>query len=263
MFGLSVAAFYFPDYADYPKVTAADDGNVVSPLSFRELSAHAVRHRKGSPGGGGPHQGPQGRRLKQWGNIVPPFHWIATDRSGESIVIEPVGGKLVIHENPLGVITNSPTFDWHMTNLRNFIYLNPAQRAARQAGQNRVHAAWPRLRPRRHARGLHPPFPLRPARPSFRNRSSPMATGRDAVLQAFHILNQFDIPQGASIGMADGKPEADITQATIVADLKALKLYVTNYSSRRIKMIDLNRVDFGERKVRPNRPADRGKPLMI
>lgn len=76
-----------------------------------------------------------------------------------------------------------------------------------------------------------------------------MATGRDAVLQAFHILNQFDIPQGASVGMVAGKPEADITQATIVADLKALKVYVTNYASRRIKMIDLNRVDFNDRKI--------------
>ena len=245
--GLSVAAFYFPDYADYPKVTAADDGNVVSPLSFvnylltRFATVKEVREAVGRIK-------VAGAKVKQWGNIVPPFHWIATDRSGESIVIEPVGGKLVIHENPLGVITNSPTFDWHMTNLRNFIYLNPLNVPPvkldkiefRQLGQGSGLGGMP---------GDFTP-PSRFVRAAVFSQSVfPMATGRDAVLQAFHILNQFDIPQGASIGMADGKPEADITQATIVADLKALKLYVTNYSSRRIKMIDLNRVDFGERKV--------------
>ena len=34
-------------------------------------------------------------------------------------------GKLKIFDNPLGVMTNSPAFDWHMTNLRNYIALNP------------------------------------------------------------------------------------------------------------------------------------------
>lgn len=41
------------------------------------------------------------------------------DKSGKSIVIEPVGGELKIYDAPLGVMTNSPPFDWHMTNLRN------------------------------------------------------------------------------------------------------------------------------------------------
>ena len=245
--GLSVAAFYFPDYAEYPEVTGADDGNVVSPLYFvnylltRCASVKEVREAAGRVK-------VAGAKLKEWGGIVPPFHWIATDRSGASIVIEPVGGKLVIHENPLGVITNSPTFDWHMTNLRNFIYLNPLNVPPvkldkiefRQLGQGSGLGGMP---------GDFTP-PSRFVRAAVYSQSVfPMATGRDAVLQAFHILNQFDIPQGASVGMVEGKREADITQATLVADLKALKLYVTNYASRRIKMIDLNRVDFSGSKV--------------
>ena len=43
------------------------------------------------------------------------------DATGKSIVIEYVGGQLHVHDNPLGVLTNSPSFDWHMTNLRNYI----------------------------------------------------------------------------------------------------------------------------------------------
>ena len=38
-------------------------------------------------------------------------------------MIEPIEGTLVTHENPIGVFTNSPNFDWHMTNLRNYINL--------------------------------------------------------------------------------------------------------------------------------------------
>src|SRR5947199_10381921 len=55
-----------------------------------------------------------------WG-FAPEAHYIVHDATGKSIVIEYVGGKLNVHDNPLGVITNSPTFDWHMTNLRNYV----------------------------------------------------------------------------------------------------------------------------------------------
>ena len=33
------------------------------------------------------------------------------------MVIEPVGKILKIYDNPPGELTNSPTFEWHMTNL--------------------------------------------------------------------------------------------------------------------------------------------------
>jgi len=45
-------------------------------------------------------------------------------RVGQSPVIKFVGGKLNVYDAPLGVITNSPTFDWQMTNLRNYVNLS-------------------------------------------------------------------------------------------------------------------------------------------
>jgi choloylglycine hydrolase len=50
---------------------------------------------------------------------VPPLHFVVHDRTGKSIIIEPVDNVLKLHQNSVGVTTNSPTFDWHMTNLRN------------------------------------------------------------------------------------------------------------------------------------------------
>jgi len=52
--------------------------------------------------------------FEPWG-FAPEVHFIVQDASGQSIVIEYVGGKLNVHDNPLGVLTNSPAFDWHMT----------------------------------------------------------------------------------------------------------------------------------------------------
>lgn len=239
--GLSAGAFYFPDYAEYADVSGADDGNVVNPLYFinyvltQFATVDEVRKAVGSIK-------VAGAKMKEWGGIVPPFHWIVSDRSGASIVIEPIGGELVVHENPLGVITNAPTFDWHMTNLRNFIYLNPLnvppvelnEVEFKSLGQGSGLGGMP---------GDFTP-PSRFIRAVVYSQSMlPVATGNEAVLQAFHILNQFDIPRGAAAGIVEGKRESDITQATVVADLKSLKYYATNYNSRRIKMVDLKRID--------------------
>src|SRR5208282_2216741 len=48
-------------------------------------------------------------------------HYVVYDASGKSIVVEYTGGKLHVYDDPLGVITNSPAFDWQMTNLSNYV----------------------------------------------------------------------------------------------------------------------------------------------
>jgi choloylglycine hydrolase len=48
--------------------------------------------------------------LEQWG-FTPPVRMVVHDASGKSAVVEYVGGKLNVYDNPLGVITNSPGFD--------------------------------------------------------------------------------------------------------------------------------------------------------
>lgn len=48
-----------------------------------------------------------------WG-FTPPVHDIVNDDSGKSIVIESIGGKLHVHDNPLGILAKSPSFDWHI-----------------------------------------------------------------------------------------------------------------------------------------------------
>ena len=54
---------------------------------------------------------------------VAPLHWIFTDLSGKSLVVEQIKQGLNAYENPVGVLTNSPDFPWQMTNLRSYLSL--------------------------------------------------------------------------------------------------------------------------------------------
>lgn len=51
-----------------------------------------------------------------------PLHWIISDKN-ESITVESVKEGLRIYNNHVGVLTNNPPFDWHITNLANYINL--------------------------------------------------------------------------------------------------------------------------------------------
>ena len=51
------------------------------------------------------------------------LHWMISDKNS-SIVIEPLKNGLKIYENPVGVLTNNPTFDYHLMNLNNYMSLN-------------------------------------------------------------------------------------------------------------------------------------------
>ena len=49
-----------------------------------------------------------------------PLPWILADKE-QSVVLEPLEEGLKIHENPIGVLTNNPSFDYHMYNLANYM----------------------------------------------------------------------------------------------------------------------------------------------
>ncbi|HEX3765554.1 MAG TPA: linear amide C-N hydrolase [Kofleriaceae bacterium] len=60
-----------------------------------------------------------------------PFHFIATDARGASIVIEFVDGTMNVYPPSWGhgatsdgVLTNAPTYDWQRTNLQSYAHLS-------------------------------------------------------------------------------------------------------------------------------------------
>ena len=117
--GLASGLFYFPTSAGYMPYAVADAANTIAPWelgSWMLENFASVDEVKANIG-----------KIvvpavvyEGWG-FAPEVHFIVSDASGKSMVIEYVGGKLTLYDAPLGVITNSPTFDWQMTNLRNYV----------------------------------------------------------------------------------------------------------------------------------------------
>ena len=52
-----------------------------------------------------------------------PLHWLISDLS-RSITVEPMKNQLFIHDNPFELLTNNPPFDFHKTNVSNYMSLH-------------------------------------------------------------------------------------------------------------------------------------------
>ena len=170
-----------------------------------------------------------------------PFHYAVTDASGASIVVEYTEEGLSIFDNTVNVVTNNPTYDWHLTNLRNYVGLQSENRGKMTVGEQSV-------APFGQGSGLlgMPGDHSSPARfvraVAFANTSLPSETVDDAIFKAFHILNAFDIPKG-SIREEGGSTEfADYTIWTSAADTKNAHYYYKTYLTQSVEVIDVEKV---------------------
>lgn len=245
--GLSAGTFYFPGFAGYAKINASNAQKALSPLEFPHwlLTQFAnvdevkkeIHNVVIAP-----------TLFKDWG-IVPPFHYVVYDKQGKCIVIEPIDGELVVYDNPLGVITNSPTFDWHMTNLRNYMNLSPVNIPEidmngvilQQLGQGNGLCGLP---------GDFTP-PSRFVRAAiFSTTALPSKNANDAVLQTFHILNQFDIPLGAVRAIENGVAYMDYTMITTVKDPENLNYYFRTYDNQNISVVKFKAFDLNAKNIK-------------
>lgn len=168
-----------------------------------------------------------------------PFHYAVSDATGASIVIEYSAEGLIVHENKVNAVTNTPTYDWHLTNLRNYIGLTPFNRDSIEVGSltltpfgegtGMVGLPGDMSSPTRFVRAV-----------AFANTSLPSKTAQDAVFKAFHILNVFDIPKGA-IRSAEHENLADYTVWTSVADTKNRVYYYKTYLTQAVESLDVRK----------------------
>ncbi len=245
--GLSVGLFYFPGFPKYQAVKAADAGKALAPWELGALLLGTCADVKEAVAAA--KSVLVGEAVQTDMGYVPPVHYIVTDASGKSVVLEYIGGELKVHNNPLGVITNSPTFDWHMTNLGNYVTLSSQNIVAIDLAGKEIKA----LGQGSGMLGLPGDFtpPSRFVRAvAFSQTALPVETAPAGVLQAFHILNQFDIPHGAARGLEHGKEVADYTQWTSTADLTNRRYYFRTYDNSRIRMIDLKAVGLDGQQIK-------------
>jgi len=55
--------------------------------------------------------------------VIKGGHWALADAHGNSAVVAYLDGKLHHWDNEVGVLTNDPPFDWHLTNLNSYVNL--------------------------------------------------------------------------------------------------------------------------------------------
>jgi choloylglycine hydrolase len=236
--GLYIGEFFFPGSAGYADVTPEDAsramagyqysmwilGNFASVAEVKAAYDRVVLAPTVVP---------------QLG-MAPPVHFRIVDKTGAAVAVEPIGGKLVIYDDPLGVLTNSPTFDWHMTNLNNYVGLTAENREPLALkgvtltgfGQGSGFYGLPGdfTPPSRFVRAV-----------AYQAAAVVPATGSDAVAQVFHILNNFDIPVGAVRDEVNGKSIDEWTLWTSAEDLANLQFYFRTFNDQSLRSVDVRR----------------------
>lgn len=236
--GLSAGLFYFPKYGSYPKydptqkdVTISDTEFVAWILGNFETVDDVIAALSIV-------------RVVSTDSRAENLHWRVADKNGRQIVIEYINGYPTVHDNKLGVLTNSPAYDWHITNLNNYINLQPGTDTAHNFGDIT-------LSPIGHGSGLlglpgDMTPPSRFVRAAVYETSAPILSNADqAVNQAFTILEAMTIPIGSQYSDKNKIPPIpSATQWTAVTDMTNNKLYYTTMYNPIIRKFDLNNIDF-------------------
>lgn len=191
----------------------------------------------------------------------PTAHWRVTDRGGANIVIEIINdGRITIHDNDVGVLTNAPGFEWQVLNLNNYIDLAPGTSPPRKIGEHELRSFGVGTASRGLPGDISPPS--RFVRAAFYvDTAPPLDTALQAVSQAFHILHNFDIPLGTEFGASEREHMPDLpsaTQWTAVIDQTNGVFYFTSMHDSAVRKVDLNRIDFA-RGEETARPLDQGR----
>lgn len=238
--GLSAGLFYFPGYGSYAEYDPADDARTIADFQLVSwlLSSFATVDEVRNAIDGVTIVGIDPRSST--------VHWRVGDKAGNEIVIEIVDGKAGIHDNTVGVLTNSPGFEWQATNLNNYVNLRPGTSPQGRMGDVATSSF-----------GAGSAFlglpgdvtpPSRFVRAAFYKATAPQRpTAWETVKEAFHILNNFDIPIGAE--HADGSIPDDLpsaTQWTTCTDVVGGKIYYRTAWNSTIRCLDISRVNFNK-----------------
>lgn len=238
-YGLSMAGLYFPGNAVYQPYDVNADN--ITPFEFipRILSKCKVVSQAKT-------------QLTNLNLVSTPFspecplsplHWIIADKY-DAITVEPTADGIKIYDNPIGVLTNNPPFDFHMHNLANFMNLTREEPINRFAP---ICAITP------YSRGMGAiglPGDLSSAsrfvRAAFVKLNSVCDSSEDATMnQFFHILRSVEQQNGcAKVGELYEK-----TIYTSCCNIDKGIYYYTTYANSQITAIHMRRTDLDSNQV--------------
>lgn len=173
-----------------------------------------------------------------------PLHWIIADKN-KSITVESVKEGLKVYDNPVGILTNNPTFDIQMFNLNNYMSLSvepPKNNFARQ------------LKLDTYSRGMGAlglPGDLSSAsrfvKATFTKMNSLSGTSEsESISQFFHILTSVEQQRGC-VHMGDDKYEITIYSSCCNTD-KGI-YYYTTYENSQITAVHMHHENLDDAKL--------------
>ncbi|MBR5473466.1 MAG: choloylglycine hydrolase [Clostridia bacterium] len=232
--GLSVAALNFPDNADYKPYCEAQDN--ITPFEFipwilcqckniceveKLLSKINLLNQKFCD------------------NLpITPLHWIISDKE-RSITLEAVKSGIKVYDNPVGVLTNNPTFDYQIFNLNNYMSLT-------NAAPPKTFFAKNDLQLKTYSRGMgamglpgDSSSMSRFVRATFvKSNSVSCNSESESVSQFFHILKSVEMPRGCV------KLDNDLYAVTIYSSCCNTDrgiYYYTTYDNSHICAVDMHK----------------------
>ena len=170
---------------------------------------------------------------------VAQLHWIIADKE-ECITLEAVEEGLKIYENPVGVLTNNPPFQYQMFNLNNYMHL---------AVGNRENTFAKDLDLNQYSRGmggLGLPGDLssqsRFVRVAFVKMNSLSGDSEaESVSQFFHILGSVDQQRGCC---KLGEDKYEITLYTSCCNADKGIYYYNTYDNHQISAVDMHKTNL-------------------
>lgn len=176
---------------------------------------------------------------------LPPaeLHWIIADKH-ESITVESVYSEIRVYPNPVGILTNNPSFENQMFNLNNYMHLSPNPPQNLFSDKLSLHP---------YSRGMGSlglPGDLssqsRFVRATFTKMNSVSGDSEEeSISQFFHILGTVEQSRGCC-AIENGNYEITIYTSCCNAD-KGI-YYYTTYNNRQINAVDMHKenLDYTE-----------------
>lgn len=175
-----------------------------------------------------------------------PLHWIISDKE-RSITLESVRSGIKVYDNPVGVLTNNPTFDYQLFNLNNYMQLTNGESKNKFAVNND-------LKLEQYSRGMGAiglpgdfSSMSRFVRAAFvKMNSVSNATENESVSQFLHILKSVEMPRGC---VKVGEDSYAFTIYSSCCNTDRGIYYYTTYENSSVHVIDMRKENLNNDKL--------------
>lgn len=167
-----------------------------------------------------------------------PLHWMIADKE-RSVTLESVKTGIKVYENPVGILTNNPTFDYQLFNLNNYMQLT-------KGTPKNFFANNGDLQLKKYSRGMgaiglpgDASSMSRFVKATFVKLNSVSGgSEEDSVSQFFHILKSVEMPRGC---VELEKDVYEITHYSSCCNIDRGIYYYTTYDNSQICAVDMHK----------------------